>query len=310
MTSDIAVSARNLRRTFGSFVAVDGIDFDIKRGEFFGFLGPNGAGKTTTMRMIYRATSPDGGELRVLGELADGSNDRRIKQLVGVVPQEDNLDQEMSVAENLDVFARFYAYTAQERRERVEHLLDFADLQSKRDDKVQKLSGGMKRRLMVARGMLGNPELIILDEPSTGLDPRARQRIWEKLGELRKMQTTVVLTTHYMEEAERLCDRIAIMDQGKIVALDTPANLIANNVESHVVEVRIGYQQSASLILPLARLVPRIEELKDRILFYTDDPEPVISEVMATLEGYVSLVRRSSLDDVFLRLTGRGLEDV
>jgi lipooligosaccharide transport system ATP-binding protein len=309
MATDIAVSATNLRRTFGTFVAVDGINFEIKKGEFFGFLGPNGAGKTTTMRMIYRATSPDGGELRVLGEIADGSNDRKIKQRVGVVPQEDNLDQEMSVAENLEVFARFYSYSAKERRQRVEHLLDFADLQAKRDDKVQKLSGGMKRRLMVARGMLGDPELIILDEPSTGLDPRARQRIWEKLGELRKMQTTVVLTTHYMEEAERLCDRIAIMDQGKIVALDSPANLIAKNVESHVVEVRIGYQQSASSILELSHLVPRIEELKDRILFYTDDPEPVISEVMANLEGYVSLVRRSSLDDVFLRLTGRGLED-
>jgi len=307
--STIAVQAKGLRRHFGEFVAVDGIDFEIPRGEFFGFLGPNGAGKTTTMRMIYRATSPDGGVLNVLDIPADGTRDRELKKRIGVVPQEDNLDQELTVFENLDVFARFYGYSKVERHARIEELLTFADLHAKRDEFVQKLSGGMKRRLMVARGLLGNPELIVLDEPSTGLDPRARQRIWEALGELRKRSTTIILTTHYMEEAHRLCDRIAIMDEGRIVALDSPANLIANHVESHVVEVHLGYDGVLDDVRTLYPKALRHEELKDRVLLYTNDVDELVQELTSQLEGYTSTVRPSSLDDVFLRLTGKGLED-
>ncbi len=307
MEQDVVVRACGLRRSYGDFVAVDGIDFEIRRGEFFGFLGPNGAGKTTTMRMLYRASGLDGGSLEILGfDASTTKNDRIIKSRVGVVPQEDNLDQEMTVAENLDVFARFYGFSKTERKERVEAMILFADLDSKRNELVETLSGGMKRRLMVARGLLGSPDLFVLDEPSTGLDPRARQRIWERLAELRRQKTTVILTTHYMEEAERLCDRIAIMDAGKIVALGTPKSLIKENVPAHVVEIRLGYDQDISIVDPLRGDALRVEELNDRVLFYTDDPQVLLAHA-ADLVGVQTLVRLSSLDDVFLRITGHGL---
>ena len=307
--SDVVVRASQLRRVYGDFVAVDGIDFEIKRGEFFGFLGPNGAGKTTTMRMLYRASSLDGGSLEILGfDASTSANDRQIKAKVGVVPQDDNLDQEMSVFENLDVFARFYGYSRAERAKRVEAMIEFADLQAKRDDLVERLSGGMKRRLMVARGLLGAPELIVLDEPSTGLDPRARQRIWEKLAELRRQETTVILTTHYMDEAERLCGRIAIMNEGKIVALDTPTKLIADHVPASVVEIRLGYDQDVAVADALIGQAIRSEVLKDRVLLYTDDPAPLVAQA-AEIEGALALARRSTLDDVFLKITGHGLGD-
>ncbi len=307
MEQDVVVRARGLRRSYGDFVAVDGIDFEIRRGEFFGFLGPNGAGKTTTMRMLYRASSLDGGTLEILGfDASTTAHDRSIKARVGVVPQEDNLDQEMTVAENLDVFSRFYGYSKAERRSRVEAMIMFADLDAKRNELVETLSGGMKRRLMVARGLLGSPELFVLDEPSTGLDPRARQRIWERLAELRRQKTTVVLTTHYMEEAERLCDRIAIMDAGKIVALGTPAALIRDHVPSQVVEIRLAYDQDSSIVAPLHGDALRVEDLKDRVLLYADDVQALVARA-AELDGVQTLVRRTTLDDVFLKITGRGL---
>jgi lipooligosaccharide transport system ATP-binding protein len=307
MEQDVVVRACGLRRSYGDFVAVDGIDFEIRRGEFFGFLGPNGAGKTTTMRMLYRASGLDGGSLEILGvDASTTKNDRMIKARVGVVPQEDNLDQEMTVAENLDVFARFYGFSKAERKERVEAMILFADLDSKRNELVETLSGGMKRRLMVARGLLGSPDLFVLDEPSTGLDPRARQRIWERLAELRRQKITVILTTHYMEEAERLCDRIAIMDAGKIVAMGTPKSLIKDHVPAHVVEIRLGYDQDISIVDPLRGDALRVEELNDRVLFYTDDPQVLLAHA-ADLVGVQTLVRLSSLDDVFLRITGHGL---
>lgn len=307
MSDEIAVRAVDLRRAYGEFVAVDGISFEIHQGEFFGFLGPNGAGKTTTMRMLYRASRIDSGTLEVLGYSASGTdNDRVIKARVGVVPQEDNLDQELTVTENLEVFARFYGYSRDERRARVEAMIRFADLEAKRGDLVEKLSGGMKRRLMVARGLLGNPDLLVLDEPSTGLDPRARQRIWEKLGELRRQKTTVVLTTHYMDEAERLCDRIAIMDGGKIVAVGTPSALIQVHVPPHVVEVRFAVGQEPGAADFLKPFAIRVETLNDRVLFYTDDPSEILGRSVA-LTGVQTLVRRSTLDDVFLKITGHGL---
>lgn len=307
MSDEVVVRAVDLRRAYGEFVAVDGISFEIHRGEFFGFLGPNGAGKTTTMRMLYRASRVDSGTLDILGYSAAGADhDRQIKARVGVVPQEDNLDQELTVAENLEVFARFYGYTRDERQRRVEAMIRFADLETKRGDLVETLSGGMKRRLMVARGLLGNPDLLVLDEPSTGLDPRARQRIWDKLGELRRQKTTVVLTTHYMDEAERLCDRIAIMDGGKIVAVGTPEALIREHVPPQVVEIRFAVGQETSAADFLKPLALRVEALADRILFYTDDPQQIVMR-SAELVGVQTLVRRSTLDDVFLKITGHGL---
>ena len=304
-----AVTARGLRKSFGDFVAVAGIDFEIKSGECFGFLGPNGAGKTTTMRMIYRSTTVGAGELSIFERDASGpQNDRELKRLIGVVPQLDNLDQEMSVAENLEVFTRFYGLGRKDRKAKVDEMLEFADLMEKRDALVETLSGGMKRRLMIARGLLGEPRLVILDEPTTGLDPRARQRIWEKLSELRKRQATLILSTHYMEEAERLCDRIAVMDGGHIVALGSPAQLISDHIQAHVVEIRMGFDSDITPVEPILAYADRHEILQDRVLLYVDDAEPLIARVAAALPDHVSLVRRASLDDVFLKITGRGLD--
>lgn len=228
--SETAVEASALTKSYDGLVAVAGVDFAIRRGECFGFLGPNGAGKTTTMRMIYRASPLGGGSLRVLGyEVGGGENDRLIKREIGVVPQEDNLDQELTVRENLAVFCRFYGIRGAAARARIDDLLRFAGLEAKADARVQHLSGGMKRRALIARGLLGEPRLVVLDEPTTGLDPKARQELWERLFALKRGRATLVLTTHYMEEAERLCDRLVIMDHGKIVAEGAPAELVARH---------------------------------------------------------------------------------
>ncbi len=305
-----AVRAQGLTRRFGDFVAVDGIEFVIERGEFFGFLGPNGAGKTTTMRMIYRATPVDGGELEVLGfDAASGQEDRKIKARLGVVAQEDNLDQETTVRENLEVFCRFYGMSSSERKQRAQELLEFAQLEDKADQRVETLSGGMKRRLMIARGLISNPDVVILDEPTTGLDPRARQRIWDKLAELRQRKATIVLTTHYMEEAERLCDRIAVMDGGHIVAVGSPAQLIEQHVPPQVIEVRVGADELPADARELFEHAERAEELRDRVLLYVNDPEDLLAEVARRLPEHPTLVRRASLEDVFLSITGKGLED-
>jgi lipooligosaccharide transport system ATP-binding protein len=306
----IAIEARSLRKKYGNFVAVDGIDFKVERGECFGFLGPNGAGKTTTMKMIYRASPIGDGTLTILGmEVGSGTNDRKIKEKVGVVPQEDNLDQELSVRENLEVFARFYGLKKTEASTRVEELLHFLHLGEKEKNKVLTLSGGERRRTQIARGLLGTPEIIVLDEPTTGLDPQGRHVLWERLYALKRKQATLLLTTHYMDEAEQLCDRLVIIDQGKIVAQGTPSGLIAEHAPSHVVEIRM---EGDGTVPPEARSlqekVSRSEELADRLLLYTNHGEELITQAAQTLPDRRTLLRRSTLEDVFLRITGRALE--
>jgi lipooligosaccharide transport system ATP-binding protein len=296
-----AVLARNLRKSYGDFEAVKGIDFEIAIGEAFGFLGPNGAGKSTTMRMIYRASPVGSGTLDVLGlDGSDGKNDRAIKRRIGVVHQENNLDEELTVKETLEVFCRFYRLKGAELRQRVEELMTFAELSDRANSKVIALSGGMKRRLMVARGMIGEPELVVLDEPTTGLDPRARQSLWEKLAALRRRNATLIVTTHYMDEAERLCDRIAIMDAGEIVA--------ATHAAPHVVEIDCADVEELGIEQDLRTLATHgAESFGGRLLLYGDDAERLMTTVVSTTGGRPAHLRRGTLEDVFLRITGRGL---
>jgi lipooligosaccharide transport system ATP-binding protein len=305
-----AILARNLQKAYGDFVAVNGIDFEVRRGECFGFLGPNGAGKTTTMRMIYRSSPVGGGDLEILGmEVGNGKNDRRIKERVGVVPQEDNLDQELSVRENLEVFARFYRLRGAAAASRIRELIDFLHLGEKEGNKVLHLSGGERRRTQIARGLLGNPEIIVLDEPTTGLDPQGRHDLWERLNALKRKQATLLLTTHYMEEAEQLCDRLVVIDHGKIVAQGTPSGLIAEHVPSHVIEIRLdGDGTIPEEAKALRGKATRSEALSNRLLLYTDHGEDLIARAAQTMPDRRSLLRRSTLEDVFLRITGRALE--
>lgn len=310
MTEDTpAVEAKNLSKRYGDFVAVDGIDFSVPRGVCFGFLGPNGAGKTTTMRMIYRASPVGGGSLKILGhEVADGRSDRHVKQRLGVVPQEDNLDQELTVFENLKVFARFYGLNRKQALARSEELLEFVHLRDKRDARVNELSGGMKRRALIARGLVGNPDIVVLDEPTTGLDPQARLNLWDRLRDLKRRDATLLLTTHYMDEAEQLCDHLIIMDRGKIVAEGAPKSLISEHVSRHVVEVALAkagdLPDTASELTKMAR---RHEVHHDRLLLYVDDAESVVARAANLLPDSETLLRRSTLEDVFLKITGRGL---
>ncbi len=313
---DVAIKATGLRKSYGDFVAVDGVDFEIPKGVCFGFLGPNGAGKTTTMRMIYRASPVGGGSLVILGEeAAGGRNDRKIKQKIGVVPQEDNLDQELSVRENLEVFARFYGLDRKQAKARAVELLDFVRLSERADSKVLELSGGMKRRVLIARGLVGAPELVVLDEPTTGLDPQARINLWDRMRDLKRKEATLVLTTHYMDEAEQLCDSLVIMDKGKIVAKGRPRDLIREHVSSHVVEIdmatsaRNGSDGVEKATSELARLAKRHEQHQDRLLLYVDNGEEVVTRAAQLLPDAETLLRRSTLEDVFLRITGRGLEE-
>ncbi|MBP9892627.1 MAG: ATP-binding cassette domain-containing protein [Planctomycetes bacterium] len=305
---DSAIIAKTLRKSYGDFVAVDGIDFEITRGECFGFLGPNGAGKTTTMRMIYRAVPITSGSLSVFGHEAGNANDRVIKRLVGVVPQENNLDEELSVTENLDVFCRFYGLSRKEARERTASLLEFVNLAEKAKSKVQELSGGMKRRVLIARGLLGNPQLLVLDEPTTGLDPQARHNLWDRLFALKRKDATLVLTTHYMDEAEQLCDRLVIMDKGRIVTQGKPRELIEREVTRHVVEVWHEEEKAPALPTEMQALVKRSENLSDRMLLYVDDGEAAIGAAARHWPALESRLRRSTLEDVFLKITGRRLE--
>jgi len=320
LAPEIVVKAERLERRYGDFTAVAGIDFEIRRGECFGFLGPNGAGKTTTMRMIYRAAPLGGGRLSVLGhDVGKGESDREIKRRIGVIPQENNLDEELTVRENLEVFARFYRLAPALRRERVRELIEFADLVEKADQPVVRLSGGMKRRALIARGLLGDPALIVLDEPTTGLDPQARHHLWDRLRELKRRSATLILTTHYMDEAERLCDRLVIMDKGKIVALGTPKELLAAHVPPHVVELVLDPAASdggdvgaaaRAAAASLAGEAEKVEALAERVLLYTREaPEGLISRVAKRFPGSDALVRRATLEDVFLKITGRRLED-
>ena len=304
------VEARNLTKSFGDFVAVDAIEFAIEPGEVFGFLGPNGAGKTSTMRMIGCVSPRTGGDLRILG--MDPEHDgAAIRGRLGVVPQEDNLDTELSVWDNMIVYGRYFGLPRALIRERAAELLEFVQLADRRDSRVDPLSGGMKRRLTIARALVNEPELVILDEPTTGLDPQARHLLWERLYRLKRNGVTQVLTTHYMDEAEQLCDRLVVMDGGRIVAHGSPRSLIEEHVTREVVEVRFGLDlEPAEVAAGLARRGERIEALSERVLVYTDDGDATARAVEAdAIPGSSVLVRRASLEDVFLTLTGRSLED-
>jgi len=303
------VTARTLTKRFDDFTAVDGVDFNIERGEAFGFLGPNGAGKTSTMRMIASVSPVTEGELTVLG-MDPATQGPQIRARLGVCPQDDTLDTELTVRENLFIYGRYFGISGRELRERIEELLDFTQLTERRDDKVEPLSGGMKRRLVIARALINQPELLILDEPTTGLDPQARHLLWDRLYRLKQQGVTLIITTHYMDEAEQLCDRLVVMDQAKIVAEGSPGALIAKYSTREVVELRFAVGEQSDVVERLDGLAKRIEELPDRILLYTengDDAAAVIHERGIMPQSIV--VRRSTLEDVFLRLTGRRLID-
>jgi lipooligosaccharide transport system ATP-binding protein len=293
-------------------LAVDGINFEIGRGEVFGFLGPNGAGKTSTMRMIACVSPPDNGSLRIL-DMDAGADGKRIRARIGVVPQEDSLDAELTVRENLLVYGRYFGLSRALVRERSERLLEFARLEEKADQRVVTLSGGMRRRLTIARSLINEPEVLLLDEPTTGLDPQARHILWERLFQLKSQGVTLVLTTHYMDEAEQLCDRLAIMDGGRIVAEGSPRELIDAHVPREVLELRFAdsaRESSAAAVVALAPgpLFRRVDALPDRLVVYTDAGDDALAAVhAAALEPVTALVRRSGLEDVFLTLTGRSL---
>jgi lipooligosaccharide transport system ATP-binding protein len=300
------IEARDLTKRYGDFVAVDGIDFTVERGETFGFLGPNGAGKSSTMRMIGAVSPASDGTLRVLGR--DPERDGpEIRSRLGVVPQDDNLDLELDVGENLHVYGRFFGLPRDEIRRRTDELLDFVHLADRRESRVDSLSGGMKRRLTIARALINEPELMLLDEPTTGLDPQARHALWDRLYRLKQRGVTLVLTTHYMDEAEQLCDRLVVMDRAKIVAEGSPRELIERYVEREVVELRLGGRNGGP---SLDGLADHVEVLQDRVVIGTDDGDAVVDEVHHRgFEPETVLVRRATLEDVFLRLTGRSLID-
>ena len=301
------VTARGLVKRFDDFVAVDAIDFDIARGESYGLLGPNGAGKTSTMRMIACMSPVSGRPLRVLG-MDPATDGARIRSRIGLVPQEDTLDLELTVLDNLMIYGRYFDLPKKVIRQRAEALLDFSQLSERAHDKVEPLSGGMKRRLTIARALVSEPELLILDEPTTGLDPQARHLLWDRLYRLKLQGVTLVITTHYMDEAEQLCDRLAVMDRGRVAAEDTPAALIARYSTREVVELRFAPGRHEEVAATLDGLVERLEVLPDRILLYTDDGDATLADVHRTgCHPDVSLVRRSTLEDVFLHLTGRSL---
>ncbi|HEX8632281.1 MAG TPA: ABC transporter ATP-binding protein [Catenuloplanes sp.] len=303
------IHARGLVKRFGDFVAVDGIDVDVRAGEAFGFLGPNGAGKSSTMRMVGCVSPPSGGTLRILG--MDPQRDGpAIRARLGVCPQLDNLDPELTVRENLTAYARFFGISRRVARERAAELLNFVQLTERADSKVEPLSGGMKRRLTIARALINEPELVLLDEPTTGLDPQARHLVWERLFRLKQQGVTLVLTTHYMDEAEQLCDRLVVMDGGRIAAEGSPRELIDRFSTREVVELRFADDSQDEAAGKLTELAERVEALPDRILLYVADGDAAVAEVhrRGLLPSSV-LVRRSSLEDVFLHLTGRTLVD-
>ncbi|MFC6285880.1 ABC transporter ATP-binding protein [Nocardioides sp. GCM10027113] len=307
------IHARGLRKSFGDFEAVKGIDVDVRKGEAFGFLGPNGAGKSSTMRMVAAVSPISGGELRILG-MDPETDGPAIRGRLGVCPQEDTLDSELNVRDNLVIYGRYFGIPRAEVNSRVDELLEFVQLQDKAKSKVEDLSGGMKRRLTIARSLVNRPDLLLLDEPTTGLDPQARHILWDQLFRLKQAGVTLVITTHYMDEAEQLCDRLVVMDKGLIVAEGSPLALIAQHSTREVAELRFGVAQEGegheALADKVADLGDRVEVLPDRLLVYSHDGEEVIAKVHERgLEPVAVLVRRSTLEDVFLRLTGRTLVD-
>jgi lipooligosaccharide transport system ATP-binding protein len=296
-----------LTKRFGTITAVDAVDFDVRSGEAFGFLGPNGAGKTSTMKMIACSSPITDGELTVLG-MDPRTDAQRIKAHLGVVPQTDNLDAELTVRENLEMYARYFDIPREVARQRTDELLEFVQLAERASDQVDPLSGGMKRRLTIARALINEPDLIILDEPTTGLDPQARHLLWERLYRLKQRGATLIITTHYMDEAEQLCDRLVVMDKAKIVAQGSPRELIERYSTREVLELRFPDNVRASLDGRLDGLAERVEELPDRVLLYTADGEGALEAIHAReIPIDSALVRRATLEDVFLRLTGRSL---
>jgi lipooligosaccharide transport system ATP-binding protein len=307
---EVLVHARGLTKRFGNFTAVDGIDFDLFRGEAFGFLGPNGAGKSSTMRMLGCVSPPTRGDLTILDgdPVRDGA---AIRARLGVVPQEDTLDNELTVRENLLVYGRYFGLPRKLINERTDQLLDFVQLTERADDQVDPLSGGMKRRLTIARSLINDPDILILDEPTTGLDPQARHVVWDRLFSLKQRGVTLILTTHYMDEAEQLCDRLVVMDHGKIAAEGTPRDLVARYSTPEVLELRFAPGGQDDALEKIKDLSPeRMEVTADRLLLYAADGDEFLRRVhQAGVEPITELVRRSSLEDVFLHLTGRTLVD-
>jgi lipooligosaccharide transport system ATP-binding protein len=307
------IHARSLTKRFGSFVAVDAIDFDVARGEAFGFLGPNGAGKSSTMRMVGCVSPVSGGTLQVLG-MDPATEGARIRARLGVVPQEDTLDMELTLRENLLIYGRYFDLPRSVARERADRLLDFVQLGERANDLVEPLSGGLKRRLTIARSLINEPDVLLLDEPTTGLDPQARHVVWDRLYRLKSRGVTLVLTTHYMDEAEQLCDRLVVMDKGRIAAEGSPRELIQRYSTREVCELRFAVEEVEQLDGRLDGLLDgiasRIEVLPDRVLLYADDGDAAAAAVHDRgLKPLSTLVRRSTLEDVFLRLTGRSLVD-
>ena len=308
-TQESTLVARGLNKSYANFESVKGVDFEVYRGECFGFLGPNGAGKTTTMKMIYGATIPTGGELRVAG-LDVRRHEREVKRRIGVVPQENNLDEDLKVKENLLVYGRYFDLPRKLVRQRAEELLEFVQLSERVGAKVEHLSGGMKRRLLIARALINDPDLVVLDEPTTGLDPQARHLVWDKLRELTSKGKTLILTTHYMDEAAQLCDRVCIMEGGRFIAEGAPRSLIEKHVSPEVLELRAEPDA-------LEKLVPLVEGISDgtdrlggALLVHTSDSDAVtrrIKESGVAVEN--TLHRWATLEDVFLKLTGRSLVD-
>ena len=307
--SQSLIHARGLTKKFGDFTAVNGIDFDVVKGESFGLLGPNGAGKSTAMRMIGATSQRTSGHLTILDKDPEKFGPQ-IRAHLGVVPQQDNLDTHLTVVENLYIYGRYFGLSRKFLKGKIEELLSFAQLEEKRNSKVEALSGGMKRRLTIARALVSEPEILMLDEPTTGLDPQARHILWDRLFRLKEDGVTLLITTHFMDEAEQLCDRLVVMDKGAIMAEGSPAQLIKDYSTKEVLEVRFGSERNSQMADQLLLLCDRIEELPDRILMYTEDGEELLERVYK--KGFhpkTSLVRRSSLEDVFLRLTGRTLVD-
>jgi lipooligosaccharide transport system ATP-binding protein len=303
------IQARGLVKRFGELTAVDTIDFDLQRGEAFGFLGPNGAGKTSTMRMIGCVSPVTDGTLRVFG-LDPARDGVEIRGRLGVVPQQDTLDMELTVRENIVIYGRYFGLPRKELGARADELLEFVELTERANSKVEPLSGGMKRRLTIARSLVNDPEVMLLDEPTTGLDPQARHVVWDRLYRLKRQGVTLVLTTHYMDEAEQLCDRLVVMDKGRIVAEGSPRELIERYSTREVLELRFGQEEPEDVARRVDGLASRVEALPDRLLLYTDDGDATFTALHESgLRPDSHLVRRSSLEDVFLRLTGRTLVD-
>jgi lipooligosaccharide transport system ATP-binding protein len=298
-----AVRAEKLTKVFDDLRAVDAIDFEIEEGECFGFLGPNGAGKSTTMRMVHCASPITSGKLEVLGMDVNGSS-RDIKAIIGVAPQENNLDPDFTVRRNLTVYGRYFGLPKEMLEERADRLLEFMQLSEKKDEMIQEISGGMKRRLIIARAMMNDPRLLILDEPTTGLDPQARHLIWEKVRELKRKKVTVVLTTHYMDEAERLCDRLVIMDHGKIILEGRPRDLIDQVIGTDVMEIDVPTDEMETYVKAKGW---QYERTIDRMLIYTNEGQNVAADLKEHFAMSYYLIRNATLEDVFLRSTGRAL---